>query len=300
MSQQSSACDWRSMPEGREKYQAYLCGREWGQLREKVRLRCGGVCERCKHNAMAQVHHLTYERKYGERLEDLQAICRGCHEFTHAKSDFDPLRHRPVIVAGKRVRKFYLAGKITGHDWRAQIVPEWSEENHSTTYYLSGVPDSRGKLWEVVIAISEAETGVFLDYVGPWWYDDCGCGHGSSTGTKSPHAYVSRTGDQYDDAEEKAVEVRMARGVVAGLVEEAVNDADMMFAWIDSDDCLGTMLELGMALARGIPVVVASPASFSQDETWLVRRFADFNVTADSAGEAWTKFWAENERRRSK
>jgi hypothetical protein len=40
---------------------------------------------------MDHVHHLTYERKYHERLDDLQAICQSCHEYIHAKRDRDPI-----------------------------------------------------------------------------------------------------------------------------------------------------------------------------------------------------------------
>ena len=83
---------WMSIADDREKYKAYLCSREWALLRNAVRARCGGKCERCKVNEMECVHHLTYARKYNERIEDLAGWCNACHEFTHAKSDKDPAR----------------------------------------------------------------------------------------------------------------------------------------------------------------------------------------------------------------
>lgn len=82
--------DWKAITDDREKYKAYLCSREWALLRNGVRDRCGGKCERCKKNDMQCVHHLTYARKYGERLEDLAGWCNACHEFTHGKTDTDP------------------------------------------------------------------------------------------------------------------------------------------------------------------------------------------------------------------
>lgn len=82
--------DWENIENDKEKYSAYLCSREWAVLREKVRERAGNKCERCKVLPMDACHHLTYERKYDERLEDLQAICTPCHEFTHGKSEADP------------------------------------------------------------------------------------------------------------------------------------------------------------------------------------------------------------------
>ena len=82
--------DWRTIRDEKEKYRAYLCSREWALLRNIVRERCDGVCERCRTNDMDCVHHLTYARKYKERPEDLAGWCNQCHDFTHGKSDFDP------------------------------------------------------------------------------------------------------------------------------------------------------------------------------------------------------------------
>lgn len=81
----------RTKVDDKEKYQAYLCSREWAEKREAVRARAFNRCERCKVLPMEACHHLTYARKYNEKLEDLQAICNACHQFTHGKSEFDPL-----------------------------------------------------------------------------------------------------------------------------------------------------------------------------------------------------------------
>lgn len=40
--------DWRDIENDREKYAAYLCSREWNVLKEAVKERSGGKCERCK------------------------------------------------------------------------------------------------------------------------------------------------------------------------------------------------------------------------------------------------------------
>ncbi len=84
-----------------ERYQRYLCSREWGVLKEQVRLRSGGTCERCRVNAANAVHHITYIRKYQEVLDDLIHLCEPCHNFIHGKSDADPCEptfESPVIV----------------------------------------------------------------------------------------------------------------------------------------------------------------------------------------------------------
>ncbi|MBA3480618.1 MAG: hypothetical protein H0T51_02280 [Pirellulales bacterium] len=83
--------NWRSITNEKEKYAAYLCSREWAVLKEAVRERSGGICERCRLLPMDATHHLT--SKYQETIEDLQAICTSCHNFTHGKSSFDPTSH---------------------------------------------------------------------------------------------------------------------------------------------------------------------------------------------------------------
>jgi len=82
--------DWKTIENPRDKYQAYLCSREWSVLKEEVHKRSGGRCERCKTLPGNAVHHLNYERKFNESLDDLQHNCHPCHNFTHAKSGFDP------------------------------------------------------------------------------------------------------------------------------------------------------------------------------------------------------------------
>lgn len=89
--------DWRTITDEREKYAAYLCSREWSELKQAVHKRAGDRCERCQVLPISAVHHLSYSRKYAEELEDLQAICQPCHDFTHGKSDFDPRSSRRIL-----------------------------------------------------------------------------------------------------------------------------------------------------------------------------------------------------------
>jgi hypothetical protein len=89
--------DWRKIEDEREKYAAYLCSREWAVLKEAVHERAKEICERCKIWPIDAVHHLSYERKYKERLEDLRGDCKWCHEFTHGKGEWDFAdRHRDL------------------------------------------------------------------------------------------------------------------------------------------------------------------------------------------------------------
>lgn len=106
-----------------EEYQRYLCSREWSVIKEAAKARGGGYCERCRILESRHVHHLTYIRKYHEKLEDVQAVCEHCHAFIHAKSEFDPalcvwdLRY----ISSSRVSlggSIYLAGKVAGDKYK--------------------------------------------------------------------------------------------------------------------------------------------------------------------------------------
>jgi len=113
--------DWRSITDDREKYKAYLCSREWALLRNEVRKRCGGICERCERNEMECVHHLTYARKYHERLEDLAGWCNACHDFTHGKTNSDPdfINVRSLVGIARRLRG-------EGYHWEQILDFLWS------------------------------------------------------------------------------------------------------------------------------------------------------------------------------
>jgi hypothetical protein len=100
--------DWRDITDEREKYQAYLCSREWAEKKEAVHSRAGGKCERCKTLPIGAVHHLTYARKYAETLEDLAAWCNPCHAFTHRKLKIDP-------AAWPRITGYVSVCLSTGH-----------------------------------------------------------------------------------------------------------------------------------------------------------------------------------------
>jgi hypothetical protein len=280
--------DWKSMPDGKEKYQAYLCSREWGLKKEAVRKRCGGICERCCVNAMDHVHHLTYARKYNELLEELRALCKPCHDFTHGKSHYDPAINGRVNVAGRLVRYFYLAGKITGNNWRDEIVQGWSEENHSPHNHHAMFAYSECLLWAIAPGAAKARNGVMLSYTGPWWSPDLG-GHSSSSWFGSPHAYLSNPQDE--DGEEVKVPTPALFSEIRRNIDNAISQADLIFAWIDSADCFGTLVELGIAAASKKAIIVAFSEEIDFREFWLAASYADEVVIAKTAGEAWGKVW---------
>lgn len=74
----------------KSEYHRYLASREWAILKEEVRNRSGGRCERCLEFPYRDIHHLTYERIGKEKPADLIAVCGPCHEYLSGKRDDDP------------------------------------------------------------------------------------------------------------------------------------------------------------------------------------------------------------------
>jgi hypothetical protein len=64
------------------RYVLYLRSAEWKAKRAAV-LKRDKKCRSCGSTRKLQVHHLTYERIYRERLTDLTTLCEGCHRRVH-------------------------------------------------------------------------------------------------------------------------------------------------------------------------------------------------------------------------
>lgn len=128
---------WQDMTDEKEKYAAYLCSREWSVLKQAVHDRANGFCERCFTRQIDAVHHMTYVRKFAEKLTDLQGLCKGCHDFTHGKTDVDPCevedREVRLLRVFSREQDLYvdlgswvagLDGSITLSIWKGLCEPD--------------------------------------------------------------------------------------------------------------------------------------------------------------------------------
>lgn len=71
-------------------YHEYLASRKWAAKKDIVKFRSGGRCERCKNGSQRAVHHLTYEHVGDEYINELLAVCQGCHDYLSARTDYDP------------------------------------------------------------------------------------------------------------------------------------------------------------------------------------------------------------------
>lgn len=131
-------------------YQRYLASREWSLLKEQVRKRSNGTCERCHLADHQDTHHLTYERIGRESLNDLLGICRPCHEYLSGKSDFDPASEaivQPLV--------YFSATKRGPADWVANIHLADSPEFEPYKYEIL---DPKVDLVFLVIATMQPES----------------------------------------------------------------------------------------------------------------------------------------------
>jgi hypothetical protein len=138
----------------KSEYMAYLASREWALLKNQVRERSGGKCERCKSENYEETHHLTYERIGNELPEDLIGLCQSCHRYLSGKLDYDPATEYQVFAfrlsQGKlEILKAYLNSIVVGYNENhpcgdfayhlAELSPtlkgfiNWIEENNLWT-----------------------------------------------------------------------------------------------------------------------------------------------------------------------
>ena len=83
-------------------YREYLRSEIWLKKRRLVMRRAGGMCEGCGERRATEVHHMTYPPYWpgsaewirNEKLFDLKAVCRQCHEDKHLE------KYGTVGVAG--------------------------------------------------------------------------------------------------------------------------------------------------------------------------------------------------------
>lgn len=273
------------MSDEKERYQKYLCSREWAVLRTQVFARCGNICERCENGPAKHAHHLTYIRKYNERLEDLEGLCEPCHSYNHDKIGRDPRLDAPVRLWGKPIGGVYLAGKITNDHWRetSGILP---------VGFSMAAHDEQD--WLLRSAISVPGKLRKLDYHGPFHLGAVETHAGDFLPNEGAHAFGNAEHDGHGG-------ILFSTGVafVRDRCFQGVWGSDLIFAWIDSRDCFGTIAEIAFAYAlktqrkdRKPLIVIATPSRSILHDMWFVAGLSDHIISAASPAEAWSSLWA--------
>mgnify|MGYP002395543432 CR=1 FL=1 len=160
--------------------------------------------------------------------------------------------------------RIYLAGKIEKNGWR-QSVCNGAEKQHGDygafDFDCAGRrPITEADSWPV-------ERGAVLgehDYTGPYVVRcDHGCAHGDSLhGIGRPSEGLVRD-----------------RKNLIRLCLTAIRYSDLVFAWIYSQDCYGTLVELGYAAAAGCKIAVAVPKYL--DDLWFATEMAGYIICGE-------------------
>ena len=66
----------------KKKYYEYLKSPAWQEIRIEM-LTAYPKCQRCDSTYILQVHHKTYKNVFKEEPEDLEVLCKNCHETEH-------------------------------------------------------------------------------------------------------------------------------------------------------------------------------------------------------------------------
>lgn len=120
-------------------YAKYLRTDHWIELRGAKLLEANGRCQKCRSKHKLQVHHLTYERKWKERLTDLMVLCERCHEKEHNLfpvyvDDWKPKASKPV---GKKEGKGHVLRERETHPLFKYVKPLRDGIIRSTHYRIT-------------------------------------------------------------------------------------------------------------------------------------------------------------------
>lgn len=64
-------------------YREYINSPHWKKKRAEFIESVGGRCERCGSTKQLQVHHKHYRTLKRESKEDVEVLCKECHELEH-------------------------------------------------------------------------------------------------------------------------------------------------------------------------------------------------------------------------
>jgi hypothetical protein len=177
-------------------------------------------------------------------------------------------RGKPKPRPRRSAPKVYMAGKIHKNDWRHHLVD-------LREVISSG--DNDDDLLNPNLAI---DCGDFV-YVGPFFV---GCDHGCSHGDNRHGAIGGCAGDSFMEPlakwHRKIFDINLRR----------LQMADFVFAYIESPDAYGSLIELGIAHAWHIPIALRlPPPPHESSDMWMAAQAAT-RVYRGSVDECWEKF----------
>lgn len=107
-------------------YRAYLTTPVWRDVRKRAIEHYGAICNRCGEYGN-DVHHKTYDRVGGsERIDDLEIMCRDCHEAHHRVEKVTRTRKK------RRKRSLHVKGVIA---YLTKAQKKVLEDKHSQSIF---------------------------------------------------------------------------------------------------------------------------------------------------------------------
>lgn len=208
-------------------------------FKRNERLKIDGFkCAKCGFTRALEVHHINYERVFHEDVSrDLITLCKKCHkEIEGQKNKINPVRE---ITENHSV---YFAGKINKNGWRTgwgELIFEYAENIENLTSFEYKINDE-------------------MTYTGPIFLScDHGCYHGPGSHGVAAGGYgCGAKGIQRED--------------VLYICKSQIERAEILFAYIDSADCFGTIAEIGFAYAIGKDIFIVFSNEELKEEMWFV------------------------------
>ena len=109
----------------------YYLSEEWETKRRFALHRAGNRCDRCGSKGPLQIHHITYDRLYDEKPEDLEVLCLKCHKKADNQRKYDSWYESAFNT--------YMTKKY-GEDWDyfegcEEEFDEWIESKEDEDWY---------------------------------------------------------------------------------------------------------------------------------------------------------------------
>lgn len=183
-----------------------------------------------------------------------------------------------------RLPRVYLAGKISKHDWRHSLFP------------LRHVELTYDREHDRVVSRERLNHDGF-EYAGPYFLgDDHGCFHGPGQ-----HGIIDPGWADGHSMSDRDFPQVLSRRTVSQSCLAWIADADVVFCWLEGVDAYGTLVELGYAHARGIPIYVATDGEVLKAHDLEIARH---NATArahdvlpisEVGADPWLELWFARE-----